>query len=479
MSTPHTNEQSSFPADNPAPGAPSEAITEHRPNGNPYLAGNFAPVPQERTVTSLKITGAIPAGLNGHYLRSGPNPRSITRADRHSWFVGDGMLHIVELRDGAAVTYRNRWVRTAPVTDALGEPATPGPQPVGFDGSNTNIVSFGGKILSVTEGALPYQMNRDGETLARLDFGGGLSHGLSAHCKYDPATGELHNVSWRLGNAPFAIWQVIDRNGQIVRTVPIEIPATGMWHTFSLTDRYVVLYDHPVLFSVPRVMDGWAFPFAWEPQHQSRIGLIERAGDGSVTWIDVPPAAVNHDVGAHDTPSGVTVYATYSDRLYDKDAAGPLEASPRLMRFDIEVANRSVKLSTVDERAQEFPRANPSLGLAGPRFLYAVGDGPGASGGGVLEPGNGILKHDLVTGTTERAAMGRSRATAEATFVPDPARAGDEDGGWLLSYVYDAETDLTDLVIADAQDMSGGPVATVSLQARVPFGFHGDWFPAV
>jgi carotenoid cleavage dioxygenase len=44
-----------------------------------------------------------------------------------------------------------------------------------------------------------------------------------------------------------------------------------------------------------------------------------------------------------------------------------------------------------------------------------------------------------------------------------------------MTYVYDAATDRSDLVILDADDMAAPPVATVHLPARVPYGFHGNW----
>ena len=41
---------------------------------NPYLTGIHTPLKDENTFTDLKVTGSIPAGLNGVYLRNGPNP---------------------------------------------------------------------------------------------------------------------------------------------------------------------------------------------------------------------------------------------------------------------------------------------------------------------------------------------------------------------------------------------------------------------
>ena len=41
----------------------------------------------------------------------------------------------------------------------------------------------------------------------------------------------------------------------------------------------------------------------------------------------------------------------------------------------------------------------------------------------------------------------------------------------------DGKKRLEHLVITHAQDLAGGPVATVTLPQRVPFGFHGNWVP--
>jgi len=48
----------------------------------------------------------------------------------------------------------------------------------------------------------------------------------------------------------------------------------------------------------------------------------------------------------------------------------------------------------------------------------------------------------------------------------------------VLSYVYDAARDTSDLVILDAARFDGRPQAVVELPQRVPAGFHGSWVPA-
>lgn len=41
--------------------------------------------------------------------------------------------------------------------------------------------------------------------------------------------------------------------------------------------------------------------------------------------------------------------------------------------------------------------------------------------------------------------------------------------------VYDAERHRSDVVILEARDFAGEPIATIRLPIRVPFTFHGGW----
>ena len=44
--------------------------------GNPFLVGIHEPMRSELTLRDLPVTGSIPAGLNGRYLKIGANPVS-------------------------------------------------------------------------------------------------------------------------------------------------------------------------------------------------------------------------------------------------------------------------------------------------------------------------------------------------------------------------------------------------------------------
>ena len=459
-----------------APVVPATTPPGRCPVRSRYLQGNYAPVGHEVTATDLEVTGHLPESLSGHFVRNGPNP-VVPPTGNYSWFGGDGMVHVVELDAGRARSYRNRWVRTPAVARALGERPPGGPgSPTGVDLSNTSTARLGDSLLSLTEGALPYRITTGGATIGRTDLGGGLTHGLSAHAKYDPGAHEVHQVGYTTQSRPYAVWQVIDTSGRVTRTVPLDLPAPVMIHTATLTPAHVLVYDLPVVFDLRLFAEGWSVPFAWDAGHQARLGVIDRT-TGSVVWIDLPPLFVFHDAGAFDTPTGLVVDLVAYDKVFATDLGGPITEPNRLERWTIDVAGRAVHRETLDDRPQEFPRVAPDTFGRANRFTYSVGADRGDLAT-AFGPGNAVVRHDHERHTTARWSPGRSRSVAEAVFVPDPDRSGAEDGGWLLAFVHDSVTDGSTFVVLDAQDLAAGEVGSVRLPQRVPAGFHGNWYPA-
>ncbi len=441
--------------------------------GNPYLRGNFAPVAEEVTVVDLEVDGAIPPVLDGRYVRSGPNPIDPT-PDQH-WFVGDGMVHGVRLRDGRAEWYRNRWVTTsvsAPVKGVL-----PVGGPLGdIEGSgNTNVVHHAGQILAINELSDPYLLSPELDTVARTDLGGLSSAGMTAHPKFDPATGEMHVMAYHFA-PPYLRYHVVDGAGRVVRTEELAVGGPVMVHDMSLTESQVVAYDLPVVFDLEAAAAGVRLPYAWDPDYRARIGVMPRAGAAADTvWIDVDPCYVFHPLNAYDLDDHTLVIDLVRyDRIFADDRLGPGDTLGTLDRWTVDLAVGSVRTQRLDDRPQEFPRADERLATRPHRFGYVLGTELGRLGGDPA--GNRVLKHDLRAGTTEVHELGAGRVGGEFVFVPAADDAG-EDEGWLVGYVYDGARGASDLVILDAHDFGGAPVGTVHLPVRVPAGFHGNWIP--
>jgi carotenoid cleavage dioxygenase len=430
-----------------------------------YLEGNFAPVRDERTDFDLPVTGAIPPGLAGRYLRNGPNP---VAGDPGHWFFGEGMLHGVELAGGRATWYRNRYVRT--------ESFEAGRRIAGDDGmlqldvtlANTHVIAHGGRILALVENQGPTEVTPELDTVGPFDFGGRLTTAMTAHPKRCPVTGELHFFGYGVF-PPLLTYHRADAAGNLVQSEEITVPGPTMLHDFAITEHSVVFMDLPVVCD-PSLLIARTMPYRWSEDYGARLGIMPRGGGADVRWVEIEPCYVFHVLNASEPePGRVVVDVARYPHLWrhSRDAFEPTT----LHRFTVDVAAGTVKEETLDDRSVEFPRVDERRVGRPARFGYAVHTRPGPEGFAIE---TALVKYDLATGAVEEHRFGPGGVPGEGVFVPADDDA-DEDAGYVLTYVYDAGRDGSDLVILDASDFAGPPVATVALPQRVPFGFHGSW----
>lgn len=438
------------------------------PEDNPVLQGNFAPVQVETTTLDLPITGSIPPELNGTLMRDGPNP--IAPGPNHHWFTGDGMVHGITIENGKATVYRNRWVRTAQVEKLKGLPAAPisTNQPMQQGSGSVNVIGHGGHILALPEVGLPWELDRELNTIGQYDYDGRLKTNMTAHPKIDGRTGELLFFGYDFGPVSLR-YHVADPSGALTRTIEIAKPHPTMMHDFGVTASRVIFMDFPVCFDLQMAMSGRGLPFRWRDDVPARLGILSREATTDETqWIEIDPCFVYHPLNAYDDGEAIVLDVVRHERTF---VDGNLENSggpSRLERWHIDPAAGRMRPEIVDDRGQEFPRVDPRVECHPHRYGYAVGFG--FDGGP-----SSLLKHDLKTGGTQVHDVGVTGAASEGVFVP--AGPG-EDEGYVLSVVYDGNDDVSHVRIIDAQNFTAPPVATIQLPVRVPFGFHGNWIPA-
>ncbi|MFD7338582.1 carotenoid oxygenase family protein [Streptomyces violascens] len=437
----------------------------------PHLAGNFAPVAEELTMHELEVTGSIPPELTGWYVRNGPNPQDAASAH---WFFGDGMVHGVRLEGGGARAYRNRWVRTSTFTDGARVHDRQGTTDFTAGSANTHVVRHAGRTLALVESSFPYELDcRPGhelETLGAYDFGGRLTTAMTAHPKTCPVTGELHFFGYGTVEPPHLTYHRADAKGALVVSRPVEVPGATMMHDFHLTASHVVFMDLPAVFDLETAMrPGGGLPYRWDVEYGARLGVLRRDDPyGEVRWLTVDPCYVFHALNAYDEPGDgagrgerIVLHVVRYERLGARGAT--------LWKWTLDLATGVVGEEQLDDQACEFPRIDDRLAGLDAGFGHVTVARTPSSG-----PVSGaLLRYDLRTGAVARHDFGAGRAPAEAAFAPADDRPGGP--GWLLSYVYDAARDASDLVILDADDLAAPPVATVHLPQRVPFGFHGNW----
>lgn len=429
-----------------------------------FLRGNYAPVGDEQTTTELKVYGAIPPMLHGRYLRNGANPRGTTPPH---WFFGDGMLHGVAIQGGKALWYRNRWIQTRQLNERARVIGADGSRDLSAGPANTNVIRHAGRTLAVAETTMPWEVTSELKTVGLHDFGGRLKTGMTAHPKTCPTSGELHffDYNWF---APFVTYHCANAAGELVRSVPIDVPGPTMMHDFAITAGHVLFLDLPVVFDVARAMRG-QMPYRWDETYGARVGVMKRGDDsGRVQWFDVNPCYVFHPMNAYEKDGRIVVdVARYPELWRENSARFDLSY---LHRWDFDLAAGTVRETALDDRPIEFPRIDDRLCGTPHRYGYAVRNLSSKT-----DEANSLLKYDLASATSLEHDFGAGFYPGEAVFVPDPT-GREEDAGWLMTLVYDAAADRSDFVILDAQSFTAPPVAVVHLPRRVPFGFHGNWF---
>lgn len=435
-----------------------------------WRQGNFPPVTEEVTVSDLKVEGTIPPDLNGYYYRNGPN--SWKGPSKH-FFFGDGMIHGVKLEDGQAKWYRNRYVQT-PFLYGNSSNFKTAMDPAANQ-SNVSVIYHGGKLLSLGEAGLPYEMNHeDLSTKAPHDYQGQLAGAMTAHPKIDPISGELFFFGYNAVK-PYLTYYRVDTAGNLVQKEILETAGPALMHDFAMTENYVVFMELPIVFSWMSMITGEALPFVWDKSAASRIGVMPKKGSSNdLKWFDVDPAFVFHVMNAHENGDDVLLDVARYDQLW-VNGSSDFNYPAKLSRYTLGMKTGSVNLQQVGPQRMEFPQINRNLMGRNYRYGYSLGVVILGTGSNRHESIGSILKHDVLSGEVETFTLDEGVVPGEPFFVPS-REGGNEDDGYVLSYVYTPQTHSTALWIMDAHNIEN-VLAKVQLDARVPQGFHGLWLP--
>ena len=459
--------------------------TDSFQSDSPFLQGLLAPVQDERNDIDLEIHGELPEGLNGIFTRNGPNPQFAPLNAYHP-FDGDGMVHAVYFEDGR-VRYRNRWVENAGLLaerkrgkacyGSISEFSATDPEVVEEAGgmknvANTHFVRHGGRYLALMEAASPIELTRGLETVGEYDFDGKLVGPMTAHPKIDPQTGEMLFFGYS-PFAPFLRYHVADASGALVHSVEIDIPNSVMMHDFVFTENYVLFFDSPAIFDVMAMMRSEP-GIRWEPEKGTRIGVLPRRGKGEdVRWFEAEKFYAVHFFNAWDDGNGkIEVHGpAFDDMPGGLQFDNPVQTGepyPRIWKIDLQAGTLSYE--QCDDQSGEFPRVNDDYAGAQTRYHY----NSIARDWEFEFNFNGVIKYDLEEGTSQKYTYGDTVKSGEHVFAPN-ANPESEDDGYLLAYASDADTEKSELMILDAQDVAAGPVARVQFPRRVPIGFHANW----
>ncbi|CAI5476182.1 unnamed protein product [Closterium sp. Yama58-4] len=495
---------------------PLRAHGRARPLGFPLPSQSLPP-------GFLLPSQSLPPGFPLLHLLPSPSPRP------------PSMLHSVRMKHGKA-SYVNRYVRTSRFTQEDAHQRAMFlklSDLVGYAGlgrllleqlrcwlgvldrsqgngtANTALVFHAGRLLALYEADAPYviEVKPDGdlETKGRMTYDGRLTHPFTAHPKVDPVTGELFTFGCE-PDARYLTYRVVSKAGEMGPPVRVSIPAPTLMHDFAITENHAVFLDLPLEFT-PREVINNKMPFLWNPDRLARFGVLPRyaESEAEMRWFELPPLFIFHTVNAwEEQAEGGETEVVLIASLQFFTLMLPLPLPMLLPTFHVRLTHASpARLTHASHsrlRSYEF-RFNLATGKASQRQLTSFScDFPCMHGGytgrkqryvycATFEGENisGVVKVDLSKSPDLSAPhpavsgcisglfkYGTGRFGSEPVFVPRSDEPGaEEDDGYVLSFVYDSNTDASEVVVLDARSLAPQPVATIHLPQRVPAGIHG------
>lgn len=474
--------------------------------------GFNAPMRFEGEILDCEVVGTIPADMNGAFYRVGAEWFYPPRFADDAILNADGYVSMFRFRQGR-VAYRGRWIRTErfrrnleagqqlygyyrnPYTDdeSIRDPARPNRRTV----SNTAPLVYGGKLLSLKEDGLPYELDPDTlETRAQWDAAGTWrSETFSAHPKLDPLTGEMVGYGYEAtGLASDDLYiATVSPQGRVTDSVTVKVPYVSVIHDMALTHRHVVIPFGGYVTSPERLREG-KIHWGWDASKPSMIGVMPRGGSAKdMRWFQGPERCMMHTFNAHSEGNKVILYAPFYDTNFfpffpnvDGSPWNPARARAFIRKITLDLDKRGNSweeeilwpmqvgdLGKVDPRVMTLPTRHLfTMFTDDDRPVDRARMGPGAP----ARLTNSYGRFDLETGRIDRYFAGPTHSLQECTFVP--RGSGVEGDGYLIGVVSNYAEMRSELVIADARRLGDGDIARVILPFRISQQVHGVWAAA-
>ncbi|KAK6153991.1 hypothetical protein DH2020_013630 [Rehmannia glutinosa] len=454
-----------------------------RPSIDPkhVLSGHCAPVDELPPTICDVVEGSLPSSLDGAYIRNGPNPQFVPKGRPLHFFEGDGMLHMIKISRGK-VTYCSRYVKTH---KHMSEREAGYPFAIGvfssFNGlpaAMARLLLIGARILSVwpclvavslrsAMTDIPYQLKvtRNGDiiTLGRNHLHTNNNNNknkddqpflrMTAHPKVDHLTGEAFAYEYDIIR-PFLTYFRINSNGRKQKGVPIsDVDGCTVMHDFCVTENYAIFPDGQIMVKPVWVLSGKP-PVGVDFSKVPRLGIIPRYAedDREMWWVDVPGLNMMHCINGWEE-EGEIVLVGSNGLVVDQFLENFRYAELRLEKITINLDKRTVHRQM---------------------YVYAAVTNH-TSWVGVVKLDLELANVDGGDCTVASRLYGPGCNGGEPFFVPrEPNnREADEDDGYLVTYVYDENTQISKFLVMDAKSPALDIIAAVKLPQRVPDGFHG------
>jgi carotenoid cleavage dioxygenase-like enzyme len=446
---------------------------------------------KEFPLTPLSIIdGEIPASLNGTLYRNGPGRLERGGISVGHWFDGDGAILAVHFTGGnATAVYRYVQTEGFKEEESAGKllygnygMTAPGAvwnqwlKPI-KNAANTSVLALPDKLLALWEGDNPHALDLHNlDTFGKDDLGG-LDGGLaySAHPKVDSKTGEIFNFGVSPGlNATLNIYNS-DATGRILKKAAHQLDGVPLLHDFVLAGEYLIFFIAPVRLNLlmPAIgLSCFSDSLEWQPRKGTQILVCDRDTLDIVSRGETEAWFQWHFSNGYIDDSGAVIvdiasYEDFQTNQYLKEVpTGETHTASKSKLARVILNPQTGKVSQIEtlfDRHCEFPIVPQQNVGKSSRYTYlsTFKEGTDIS----QEILNSIARFDHQTDSITEANFGENLYPSEPIYAQ----------GWILTVVYDGNSDSSEVWIFDADRLNEEPVCKLSLPSVIPPGFHGTW----
>jgi all-trans-8'-apo-beta-carotenal 15,15'-oxygenase len=289
------------------------------------------------------------------------------------------------------------------------------------------------------------------------------------------------------GGAPISFME-FDRSWRMVQSIDWHLAEpNSIVHDVALSENYYAVMQWAST-RIGTLLWG-ARPFiealAYDPDKTPKLYLFPRqpAGGREPLVIPLPRTFMFHLFNMHEQGDDVVLYTTgYQDAVKFNDSYPPalrkrigLQSPPPNPPAVHRIVANTAQVTRYPEARFEAPAINPERQGREARWGYAAADisiGEDSSLGYFAY--HGVGKVDLESGAVTAWDAGPRAFTSPPQFIPRVGATA-EDDGYLLTWVFDASNDRTDVVILDARDLSRAPLARLKLKHWLPAVSHTEF----
>jgi all-trans-8'-apo-beta-carotenal 15,15'-oxygenase len=304
---------------------------------------------------------------------------------------------------------------------------------------------------------------------------------FSAHPHYDVVTGEIYNFGMKPGKTMAFQCFKIDKNQKITMLANFPAHKGTFAHDYALSGKWMIFLLGPLAGNLTKFIFGISSFFdtmKWHEEWGTQVVLVPRDG-GPAQIFETESFGIGHVLSAWDDGDDVIVdVGTVSDMAVMNSVKNYRTSDWKefgdgvISRIRIDTKNNNIEKHTITDIPAEFPRIHPRMECVPSKWAYLASNTHLGEGGFF----KATMKLNRETGDHQIFDFGNNSVALEPVFIPKE-NSNTEDDGWLMVYVYNSQTQSTDVQILDANNVSDGPVATIHLPINSGTTFHGTWVP--